>query len=272
MMTTTFFGEITELGSRALWYSDDEDDGDSLEDDIEMQTSPQQTRLPLDLANHESLRSDVSLTFRRQQSIDPSIEIVNCIISLSSTVQYKHTKFDNPLSKLVLYGYIENCGRVYIYPHMDINGQQNGYSMYIVFDAGYDSINGYKVSYFVEALRDLIYSDLNVSHNSPVIILSQQFSQSEHLEFLSNHASCSSMVRPPFNTDHAIIPPVLIKNQFESALFEQLTLTMKLAYVVCLPDPKDYWFDQVKIWPSISNEIVDLKLNDDHLDKTLIFT
>lgn len=269
MITATYFGEITELNSRAVWYSDEESDADD-EDEIEPRF-PMKLRPPVGMKSHESIRSSVihSATFKRLKPTPPGLKITSCIISLSSGSQYKNFNLSDP--SMLLVGIFGELGKVVLCPLIDSsrNSSPGECSLWLIFDSSDPIISGQEVAYFVESLREQIYSVLNVEPNSSIVILSQQFSKTEHLEYLSNLQS--PLIKSPFK-GRALIPPALIKNQFESALFEQFTLTLKLAYVVCLPDPKNFWFDKTLNWPSIASQIIELKLNDDNLEKTLIFT
>jgi hypothetical protein len=268
MITATYFGEIAELGSRAVWYSDEESDADDDADEIESKPLSR-LRPAIGSTSHEVVRANISAYFKRLRP-NPSAKITSCLISLSSSPQYKNLKINDP--NLTLIGTIGNLGKVVVCPPVDApNGNANSgeCSLWLIFDSSDPTINGQEVAYFVEVLREQLYSELNVEPNSSIIILSQQFSRTEHLEYLTNFHG--PLIRLPFS-GRSILPPVLIKNQLESALFEQLTLTHKLAYVVCLPDPKNYWFDKAECWPAVANQVIEHKLNDDNLEKTLIFT
>lgn len=270
MIGATYFGEITELGSRAVWYSDEEydDDDDEAGNEVEARKSRSPIK-PQTLTDHESIRANLKLRFERLLP-SPNLKFRDCIISLSSSAHYKNFKTSDP--SLLLIGQFGKSGRVFVSPLRTETGQidTNQCSLWIMFDAGDQLIVGQEVAYFVEALRGQLFNELALDPSSPIIILSKQFSNSEHLEYLSNHMHHPQLVLP--YTGRPMVPPSLVKNQFESALFEQLTLTLKLAYVVCLPDPKNFWFDKNLCWPTISNQIIEHQLNDDNLEKTLIFT
>lgn len=270
MIGVTYFGEITELGSRAVWYSDEEDEDEDEEavDEVECRKSWSRTKPPT-LTDHETMRANLKLRFERLQP-SPNVKFRDCIISLSSSAHYKNFKTNDP--SLLQIGQFGKSGKVFISPLKDQTGQidTTECSLWIMFDSRDQLIVGQEVAYFVEALRDQLFNELALDPSSPIIILSKQFSNSEHLEYLRNHMHHPQLVLP--FTGRPIVPPSLVKNQFESALFEQLTLTLKLAYVVCLPDPKNYWFDKNLCWPTIANQIIEHKLNDDNLEKTLIFT
>jgi len=272
MIAATYFGEITELGSRAIWYSDEEDEDDSYDEDVKMQASPRQLNPSVDELTHESMRSATSVTLKRLQVQEQNLKINECIISLCSTACFKNIKLTDTSMGLTPLGYMGNSGKVFTFPRGVSNDPELVHSLYIVFDANDKNISGHSVAYFVEALRDELYKELNLDPSSTFVILSRQFSQSDHLEFLSNYSASGSLSGSPFISGKPISAPSLITNHFESALFEQLTLSLKPAYVVCLPDPKNYWFDRTKSWPTVPNEIIDQKLCDDNLEKTLIFT
>lgn len=268
MMTNSFFGEINELASRAVWYSDeeDDDDDDALVEDI--QTASKKARLPIDLASHESMRSATLTKLERLNNVSNIPRVVNCIVSLTSSVQYRNHKLTDTSSELELCGCFGDAGRVFLCPY----GKGGEQSLYINFDVGHQHISGPGVAYFVETIRDQLYTELSVDSSTPVIILSQQFSRGDILEYLTCYSTDSAAIELPFGAGRPISPPYLFKNQFESALFEQLTLTLRPAFIVCLPDPRDFWFDKGSSWPGLADEIIEHRLGDSKLDKTLIFT
>lgn len=268
MIAATYFGEITELGSRAVWYSDEESDADDDNiEDIESQ-SLAKLKSPIGFASHETIRTNLSVHFKRLKP-NPSGPITSCLVSLSSSPQYKSLKIND--SSLTMIGTFGNLGKVFVCPPVDRTRcfSSDDCSLWILFDSSDPILNGQEVAYFVEVLREELYTKLGVQPNSSLIVLSQQFSNTEHLEYLVNFQSPSMSL--PF-IGRPMLPPALIKNQLESSLFEQSTLALKQAYVVCLPDPKNFWFDKAGSWPAVANQVIEHKLNDDNLEKTLIFT
>lgn len=264
-MAATYFGEVTDLDSRAVWYSDEEDaDEDNLLDSESCSTL---IETPV---SHETFRTSLTLNFERFTP-NPIISIKDCIISLVSTAKFRGFKASD--SSPLLGQYKDLC-KVFLCPTstQSVTGPSQGEALlWLMFDQNAPWITGTEVSYLVEALRDQLYTELGFNPSSPVIILTKQFSNSEHLEYLSNYTISDPKLALPFS-GRPILPPALVKNSFESSLFEQLTLTLKLAYVVCLPDPRNYWFDKTLYWPTIPNQIIEQRLNDDNLEKTLIFT
>lgn len=272
MMSATYFGEITELDSRAVWYSDEEDD-DADDDELEI-TPPKPKLKPVEPANHEIIRANIQLNFTRTVP-DSKLRFKTCIISLSSSANFKNYKLSN-MNSQPLIGLFGDYGKVFALPLESIEQQpetplsQEEHILWLLFDSNCEYISGFQVGYFVEKLRENLHSEFHLNHTNQMIVLSKQFSTCEHLEYLANY-STSAQMKLPFS-GRPILPPPLIKNQFESALFEQLTLSLNLALIVCLPSPRNFWFDKTKNWPSIPKQIIEHKLNDDSLEKTLIFT
>lgn len=271
MITATYFGEITELDSRAVFYSDEEDDFEEPdESELAIKTTPKLKSL--EPSTHEKIRSGIQLNFVRVAS-GLNLKFTNCIMSLSSSSQFKNYKLGD-MNSLPFLGYLDSVGKVFAYPtgvevqRGDTSAQE--YTLWLLFDSSHPYIVGHEVGYFVEALREVLHNEFNINNASQnFLILSQQFSNSDQLEYLSNFNN-PTMKLPFFG--RPILPPSLIKNQFESSLFEQFTLSMKAAFVICLPNPKSFWFDKTKNWPTVPNDIIEHKLNDDNLEKTLIFT
>lgn len=265
MITATYFGEITELDSRAVWYSDEEEDDEDEDDDgLEVKTTPKIKQIePLD---HEKIRSNIQINFTRTVP-DLNLKFNSCLISLSSHSQFKNFRLSDAPP---LIGCFDFYGRAFVLQTSATLDNKGENLLWLMFDASNPLISGHEVGYFVEALRKVLHVQFDPSLSNRIIILSQQFSASEDLEYLSNFKITNAMKNPFLG--RPILPPALIKNQFESTLFEQLTLSLKPALVVCLPNPKNFWFDKIKNWPSIPNIIIELRLNDDNLEKTLIFT
>lgn len=263
-MAATYFGEIIDLESRAVWYSDEEDEDDE-ENLLDHDSGMQFIEPP---PSHETVRSKLFLTFERFLP-NPVINVRDCIVSLATTAQFKNSRITDP--SLTLLGQYKNLAKVFLslVPNQPLVDGESGGTLWLMLDQAASSIVGMEVSYLVEALRDQLFAELGLNPSSPVIILAKQFSISEHLEYLSNHSDPKLAL--PFS-GRPTLPPSLIRNSFESALFEQLTLTHKLAYVACLPDPRNYCFDKALCWPTISSQIIEQRLNEDGLDKTLIFT
>lgn len=266
MMSATYFGEITELDSRAVWYSDEEDD-DGDEDGLEIDSS-KPTLKPVKPPNHEIIRSNIQLNYTKVAS-NSNLKFKTCIVSLSSSATFKHYKLGN-MKSLPLVGLFGDFGKVFALPLENDISSQEEHILWLLFDSNSEYISGYQVGYFVELLRETLHNEFNLNHTNQIIILSKQFSTCEYLEYLTN-CNIAAQLKLPFS-GRLILPPSLIKNQFESALFEQLTLSLNLALIVCLPSPRNFWFDKTKNWPSIPKQIIEHKLNDDSLEKTLIFT
>lgn len=266
MINATYFGEITELDSRALWYSDEEDeDEDELENPgLALKPRPR----PIESLTHENLRANVQLNFRR---IAPgsNLSYETCVVSLISSSQFKNFRISSQsdTNSCVLLGYFDVAGKAFSYPIKQGDHTEN--LLWLVFDSGSNLISGQEVCYFVEKLRDSLLKDFVISSTNPLLILSQQFSTSEHLEYLSNLSSKALSL--PFN-GRPLQPPALIRNQFESALFEQLSLITRPVVIICLPAPKNFWFDRDTNWPTVPMQIIGSRLTDDSLEKTLIFT
>lgn len=275
MITATYFGEITELDSRAVWYSDEEDDDDEVEDNFSSANSSTSPKLgSIGPISHDTFRSKIQLDFKRAAS-NLKLEYSSCVISLSSSWQFKNLKLSNSDS-LPYLGCFDTVGKAFAFPGPAKINEQNTevrHSLWLLFDKGHDYISGHGVGYFVEALREKLYSEFGLDHACQLIILSQQFSDGVNLEYLSNFGISTKMdtAKLPF-VGRPLFPPSLIKNQFESSLFEQLTISHKLTLVVCLPNPKNFWFDKTSMWPSLADKIITHRLNDNNLEKTLIFT
>jgi len=266
MMSATYFGEITELGSRAVWYSDEEDDDE--DDGTQLPTGEKKRQIPI--ISDEMVRSSFELRFQRVgEKMDTKFD--SCIVSLASSAQFKNFKLSDPTSSYSL-GYLDTVGKVFAFKTDSHNGDQEQYDcpykflLWILIDSSHEYVSGYQVGYLVQNLLSKIRVHLDISSSAQIIILSKQFSESEHLEYLSLYHPCDKIV------GHRMQPPTLIKSTFESSLFEQLTIVFKPVVIVCLPDPRNFWFDKNKSWPSAPNQIIELRLNDNTLEKTLIFT
>lgn len=274
MLTATYFGEIAELGSRAVWYSDEEDDDDEVEDETLAPSSTSPKLGSIEPVSHDIFRSKIQLNFNKAAH-NLELKFSTCLISLSSSWQFKNFKLGQSNS-LPYLGCFETVGKAFAFPIDAKNDEPQAkgqYSLWLLFDKGHKYISGHEVGYFVEVLREKLYSEFGLNHDCQLIILSQQFSDRDNLEYLSNFRVSTKIetAKLPF-VGRPLLPPSLIKNQFESSLFEQLTISLKLALVVCLPDPKNFWFDRTKMWPSLPDNIITHRLNDDNLEKTLIFT
>lgn len=267
MISATYFGEITELDSRAIWYSDEEDDDDDDDNDGElgMKTTPKAK--PIVPLSHELSRSNVNLNFTRITT-NVNLNFTSCIISLSSASQFKNFKLSQATS-LPYLGYFDSLGKAFAFPIGKEQEKSGDHLLWLLFDSNHHSICGHEVGYLVESLLEKLQSEFNLNNACQILILSKQYSNSENLEYLSN---CSNPMTKLTFTGRPILPPALIRSQFESALFEQSTLAVKPASIVCLPNPKNFWFDPTKNWPEVPGQIIDHRLNDDNLEKTLIFT
>lgn len=274
MISATYFGEVTELKSRAVWYSDEEDDDD---DDSEI---ARPTKLqPIEPVTHEKCRSDINLSFKLNISTEEfsKLKFSSCVISLASVSQFKLGETIPNTMSLIATGHtdptnLQPISRAYAFQSSEptnINELGPDYNLWLVFDSSHSFISGHLVGYLTEALCRQLQIQFNISEH--IIILSQQFSSSESLEYLTNN-KCAQPSKLSFQGD-CILPPSLIRNHFEAALFEILTLSLKTCTVVCLPNPRDSWFNTEQNWPTIPKCIVDHRLfgvyND--LDKSLIF-
>lgn len=271
MISATYFGEITELDSRAVWYSDEEDDEDV--EDGELAGSSTSPKLgSIEPISHETFRANIQLNFKKVVS-NLEMTFSTCVISLSSSWQYKHYKLSDS-NNLPYLGCFDSVGKAFAFPAESQDKDRREYLLWLLFDKGHQYICGQEVGYFVEALREKLHTEFRFTQDCKILILSQQFSDGDQLEYLSNFKSLTKtdVAKLPFVGSLPISPPVLIKNHFESSLFEQLTISLKLAIVVCLPNPKNFWFDKTRLWPSVPDNIIIHKLNDDNLEKTLIFT
>lgn len=272
MITATYFGEITELDSRAVWYSDEEDEDDEVEGDELAGSSTSPKLSSIEPISHDTFRSKIQLNFTRMAP-SSGLNFATCVVSLSSSWQFKNLKFGNSQS-LPYLGCFDDVGKAFAFPIDKKSDDTKGeHSLWLLFDNGHKYISGHEVGYFVEALREKLYSEFHLNHDCQIIVLSQQFSDGDNLEYLSNFRINTKIetTKLPF-VGRPMLPPSLIKNQFESSLFEQLTISLKLALVVCLPNPKNFWFDKTQMWPSLPDVVITHKLNDDNLEKTLIFT
>lgn len=273
MITPTYFGEITELDSRAVWYSDEEDEEEDDEDLEEpgLKATSISPMKGIGTITHDSLKESVQAIF---DTIlwHTDRPYSRCIISQSSQSKFAHFRL-NPLSNLQQIGSIGACGKAFSLTCLSLDQNNTPASeeklLWLLFDASSCYTNGHQACYFVECLLDTLFNKFNLIKSNHLLIISRQFSTGQGLEYLNNYENPS--VKLPFVGRH-MSPPHLIRNQFESALFEQSTLLLNPAIIICLPDPKSYWFDRANDWPAIPNEIIELKLNDDNLEKTLIFT
>lgn len=257
MMSPTFFGEINELDSRAVWYSDEEDSSaDEMMDEFVVDKTSHQFKAK----NHESVIDAIQFDYCSLVQGDLPV-ISDCLISLSSHAKYKNFRINDD-SNIRQLGQFGSIGKTFL-----LESDKKQYSLWIMFDCTHRFVSGYMVNYFVQIFTKRLSSLFKFSKESQIIILSQQFSIGEHLEYLTN----SPTIKQPFR-GKTILPPNLIKNPFESALFEYSTLRFKLATIVCLPDPKNCWFNSQAEWPSLNKIIINQRLEDYSLDQTLIFT
>lgn len=264
-MAVTFFGEITELDSRAIWYSDEEDEFD--EESVDQIRPVKNETKSVQLDELCNIRESILLNFL-SVSYDPSMVFKTCIISLSSS-----DKFKNFNSKsLPVLGFLEpSLAKLFAFKLPDQGN--NDYLLWIMLDSNHRYVCGQQVGFFVEVLRDILRKQFHLFSpglaQTQLIILSKQYSNSEHLEYLANYNMIENL---PFS-GLPLRPPSLIENRFESCLVEQLTVAMQPTVIVCLPNPKNCWFDVEKNWPLLPTKLItDHRLHDDNLDKTLIFT
>lgn len=269
MITPTYFGEITELNSRAVWYSDEEDEEE--DEDIGgpgmklVEVSPIKD---IETISHDSIKASVQAFF---DAIlwDTSAPYSRCIVSLSSEAKFRHFKL-GPTTKLKPVGHLGPFGKAFS-AEIQLEDQSDNPErlLWLLFDGSSCYTNGYQACYLAECLLDALFIKFKLTKSSHLIILSRQYSTGQNVEYLNNY-SHPSMKIPVVGKP--MLPPHLIRYQFESALFEQSTLLLNPALVICVPDPKTYWFDFHSDCPSIPDEIIILKLIDDHLEQTLIFT
>lgn len=259
MISATFFGEINELDSRAVWYSDEED---SSEDENEDFGGERLLPVKFKAKDHESVINGIQFDYCAMTQVDSLPEFRDCLISLSSQAKYKNFRLSPHQSTVKQIGQFESVAKAFLWsPQADRN------CLWIMLDAHHRFVNSYMVNYFVEILIERLASLFKFSNDSQMIVLSQQFSTSDHLEYLTNLPA----TKQPFSGKQ-ILPPYIIKNPFESAMFEFSTVAYKPATVVCLPNPKDFWFDNQAEWPGLPKTIIDQRLNDDSIDQSLIFT
>lgn len=243
-MGATYFGEVNELDSRAVWYSDEEEE----ENDYGMVSCGAGGYIETKPPTHEVFRSIVNITFQSLTLKSTNVTFTQCIICLASSPSFKNYKSPT-MSHIANFGSI---GKAFT------NSEK---VLWILVDSGSPQIAGQEVGYVTEKLRESVLGDLNLSSECEIVILSKQYSASRNMEYLSNskRKQFAEPIRAPF----------LIKNQFESALFEQLTLLNRSASIVCLPNPRDYTFEGAQ---DIPREVTDFRLKEDSLNKTLIFT
>lgn len=254
-MSITFFGEITELDSRAIWYSDEED---SDEDGISGQDTLNQT-------DHESIRESMS-----NIKLNPHVGSHNledsqsCIVSLASKAQCKVLALKNQAANIQTD--LGSVGNLFI---MKVNENQstNQNCLWVVIDDSHQYVSSHLIAYFVEHLLQIILNLFKPTETKPIIILSKEFSSSDQLDYLGNNVNQNI----PF-VGRKMMPPCSIKNSFESSIFEQLTLSFKPALLARLPNPNTCWFNAEEKWSNIPNAIIRHRLEDYSLDKTLIFT
>lgn len=253
-MSATFFGEINELDSRAVWYSDEES---SDEEDNSIKDKSPDLRKAI---NHESVMDEIQFDYCSLREHKNQL-YETCLVTLSSKPKYKNFRISED-SYLTAIGHFGSIGKVYTWT----NKNQHK-SLWIMLDSSHSYLSSYLVNYFVEKFLQLIDSLFKFQGDSGIIILSQQASSGDQLEYLTSHP----VSKLPF-TGEQLKPPHLIKNHFEASVFEYTTVTSRPSSIVCLPDPKNHWFDSLSDWPTLPEVIVKQILQDDSLDQTLIFT
>lgn len=257
MNSATFFGEINALDSRAVWYSDEES---SCDEDMVDAESPERHPHQFKAKDHEKVLDAIQFDYNSVISHNTP-EFSYCLISLSTKAKYKNFRLNHD-SNLRLIGHFGSLAKVFTWATGD---QQE--SLWIMLDASHQYISSYMVTYFVEKLMKKINSLFTFHKDCLMIVISKQFSSSEHLEYLTNYPHGKT----PFN-GRQMSPPALISNHFEAAVFENSTVSFQPTTIVCLPDPRNCWFDNISNWEMVPEIIIRHRLQEDSLDQTLIFT
>lgn len=255
MALTTFFGEVDELNSRAVWYDneDEEDTNDGLSID------------------HDALRNSTQVRFTQNAS-NQEYDFNYCLISLLNSQQLSgFSPREN--ENITKFGSFGRFGKAFVRTSETGSGQMER-CLLLLFDSTYSPMKDHRTAYLVESLIATIRKQVQWTNtNNPIIILDEQFSTSGHLEYLAS--SCgqpTSALTQTFFHGYPIQAPHLVKNAFIAALFEQLLLARMLTFVVRLPDPRDIWFDKTKDWPTLPERLLRIKLSDCNLERTLLFT
>lgn len=247
-MPETFFGEVTELKSRAIWYEDDED--------------VDETDPSLSKNDHHSFLNKIQLDYEASSCALPSKTYRQCIISLSAPHDFKNLTWIE--EKYSLVGTMGNLVKLIA---LRTSEKSDTCDLWVVIDSSHEYTSTYLVSYFAEKLLCKISTLFRWDQNRPLIIISREFADREHLEYLHTGTN----VDLPFS-GKPMLAPSMTKNQLESAIFEQSTIDFKPVLLVRFPNPKIYWFDADSQWPNLPNLVVEHRIRSDKLDKTLLFS
>lgn len=249
-MAATFFGEINELHSNAVWYSDEEDEEEDV--DIGLGISPK---------DQERIDRCVHLTVQEDDELW-RIGFKRCFISLSSQSGLNGSKIRSS-KDLRHSGTFGSFGKLYTFHSQDDLKER---CLWIVIDSTHEFISTHLVCYFVNNFLKEVSKIPGLEREAPLIILSKQFSENRNIEYLSNDRS----LRIPFSGKPSIAPS-LISNPFEAALFELSILRFKPAIIARLPSPRACHFDNDKIWPSVPGAIFAHRLHDTTVEGNLIY-
>lgn len=249
MTRATFFGEVAELTSRAVWY-DDEDDDDN--------------RTPL--LDHQVLRSKVQVEYKPTHA-NEMYSIAYSLVSLLTRQQLNSFK-PREDEKMHEVGSFDSYGRLFM---GKLNETES--SVILLLDSACPAMRDHHIAYLVESLIFTLKTQFKMKNGAPIILLDELFNVSGHLEYLASpngdHPTVSG--KQLFH-GNPLTAPQLVRNPFIATFFEQLILTKTNAFVVRLPDPRDVWFDRTKDWPTLPESLLGFKLSDSNLGKTLLFT
>lgn len=238
MTSATYFGEISELVSRAILYSDDED-----EDENATKTERHPT--------HDTLRYQIH--FKLTRCGDDTEKIARC--KTCCVIVTKRMQKSQPET---LVGFSGDLVKVHV-----LAGTGSEPTLLIEVNGAHPELQGYKSSYIVEQLFTSLQIDLNLDSSNPIYILSSQYSKNERIEYLSTRPVSDKISNHmTFNGDR-LSPPTLIENAIEAGLFEILTLKSWPAFVICLPDPRyTTSFHKINDWPQLPESIIDERFRD----------
>lgn len=253
MTLATFFGEVDELNSRAVWYDNEEEEETN-------------DRTNLD---HNTLRNSTQVRFT-QNATNGGYDFDYCLISLLNSQQLSSFS-PRENENIVKFGSFGHFGKAFVRTSEAACGQTARHLM-LLFDSTYSPMKDHRAAYLVESLIATIRKQFHwTDDKNPIIILDEQFSTTGQLEYLTSlcRPQSTALTQTSFN-GYPLQAPHLVKNPFIAALFEQLLLAKMLSIVVCLPDPRDVWFDKTKDWPTLSERLLRIKLS--NLENTLLFT
>lgn len=257
MAAISFFGEINELRSRAVWYSDEEDVDSDVESDGDVK------KLRESIASREASRTELELRLAGEDATSFTC-ITTCVLSIDSNGRTNQKDLGSSKTgpTLTLNDSSQLLGRTYLFEENDHHDSL----LWLVIDSNHPYINGQHVGNLVTSLMTLLSNKM--PHLKRIFIVSKQFSTSEHLVHLINSEealSASNLV------GNRMLPPTLIKNHFEAYIFEYCTISNIPCVILCLPDPRDFGFDRASNCALLPSTIVDHRLNDNKLDRSYIF-